>query len=552
MPSGNSFPSHQSSTAAGPTLEALLSVVGAGALELYAAPRGLAVPVQGVTVWDVLDPGVLPGQVLLAVGVDPHSSAAVDVIRAAGRSRAVAVVFGPDLPGRASPAVRSAAADAGVAVLFRTAWVAWAQVVGVLRAGLTAVGCPAEPRIAQVTLGDLEGLADAVAAMVGGAVTIEDLASRVLAHSATDEDVDDMRRRTVLGRRVPDSAVTAMRETGFFRLLWGSGEVVNRPAEEGLPGRLAIAVTAGGEPLGSIWVAAAGRPLPETAADDLRAAARAAAPHLLYHRSRRAGQVQVVQETARALLEGWGSAEALAARSSLPADARCAVLAVHTAPGPLGGRDEDRVPDLVAVQCAAHGHEAVVVPGAGGVLVLLGGLAPDSERAAEQVGRLGKAMAAQLSATVAATVRVGLGEVVAHLQQAAESRRTAELALRALLSRDGPGTVARVSEVAEAVAMLNIVDTLREVPLPPELPVTRLAAYDAEHGGALVDTLRAYLDHFSDVPAASRSLGVHPNTFRYRIRRVREVCGMDLDDPEARLLAQLQLRLMSHGGADDR
>lgn len=147
-----------------------------------------------------------------------------------------------------------------------------------------------------------------------------------------------MRRRTILGRRVPDSAVTAMKETGFFRLLWESGDVVRRPAEGDLLERLAIAVTAGGEALGSIWVAAAGRPLPKTAADDLRAAARAAAPRLLHHRSRRAGQLQVVQETARALLEGLGSAEALAARTSLPVEGRCAVLAVHAG---RGGRDEE-------------------------------------------------------------------------------------------------------------------------------------------------------------------------------------------------------------------
>ncbi|MER7484174.1 helix-turn-helix domain-containing protein [Streptomyces sp. NPDC126510] len=387
--------------------------------------------------------------------------------------------------------------------------------------------------------------------MVGGAVTIEDLQSRVLAYSSTDEDVDDMRRRTILGRRAPDAAVAELRETGFFRLLWGSGDVVRRPAEEDLPERLVVAVTAGGEALGTIWVAAAGRPLPETAADNLRAAARAAAPHLLHHRSRGAGQLQAVQQAARALLEGSGSAEALAARTALPVEGRCAVLAVHAVSGPRGGRNEDRVPDLVAVACAAHGYEAVVMTVVGGVLVLLGDLAPDAQRAAAQVARLGEALVGQLSAAIATQVCVGLGEVSANLHQAAESRRTADLALRALLSRDGSRAVARVGEVAEAVSMLHIVDTLREVSLPVELPVTRLAAYDAEHGGALIDTLRSYLDHFSDVPAAARALGVHPNTFRYRIRRVREVCGIDLDDPDARLLAQLQLRLMRHDNADN-
>ncbi|MFF5372978.1 PucR family transcriptional regulator [Streptomyces sp. NPDC013187] len=528
-----------------------MSAVGAGALKLVTAPHGVAVSVRGVTVWDVLEPEIRPGEVLLAVGVDSRSSAAVDVVRAAGRSGAVAVVFGPDGPESASSELRGAAEAAGVAVLFRPAWVGWVQLVGLLRAGLAAAGYQADPPFAQVALGDLEGLADAVAATVGGAVTIEDPQSRVLAYSSTDEDVDEMRRRTILGRRVPASTVAAMRKSGFFRVLWGSGDVVRRPAEEDLPERLAIAVTAGSEVLGSIWVAPAGRPLPETAADDLRAAARAAAPHLLHHRSRRAGHLRAVQEAARAVLDGSGSAEALAASAGLPVDGRCAVLAVRAAPGPGRGRGEDRLPDLVALHCAAQEYQAVVVAVPGGVLVLLGDLLPDSQRATAQVTRLAESLAGHLSAMVGAKVWIGVGEVAADLHRAVESRRTADLALRALLSGSTSRAVARLGEVAETATLLRILDALREVPLPPELPVTRLATYDAEHDGGLVDTLRAYLDHFSDVPAAARALGVHPNTFRYRIRRLREVCGIRLDDPEARLLAQLQLRLMDRGGSGD-
>lgn len=540
MQSGGSFPAQsRPSSVPGATLEGLLSVMGAGTLELHAAPRGLEIPVHGVAVWDVLEPEVA-GQVVLAVGVEPHSAAAADVVRAAGRSGAAAVVFGPDRAGRASSVVRAAAAEADVAVLIRTAWVGWAQLVGMLRAGLTAAGYPADPQIAQVPLGDLDGLADAVSAMVGGAVTIEDLQSRVLAYSSTEGDVDEMRRRTILGRRVPASTVAALRETGFFRMLWGSGDVVRRPAEGDLPERLAIAATAGGEVLGTIWVAAAGRPLPPTAEDDLRAAARAAAPHLLHDRSRQARHGQAVQETARALLEGSGSAEALATCTALPVEGRCGVLEVRALPG----TGQERLPDLAALECAAQGYRAVVVPVAGGVLVLLGDLTPEPQRAAAQMVRLSESLAGRLVPAVGAEVRIGVGEVGTDLHQAAESRRTAGLALRALLSRGASPRVARMGDVAETVAMLHIVDTLSEVSLPPELPVTRLAAYDAEHDGHLVDTLRAYLDHFGDVPAASGALGIHRNTFRYRMRRLREVCGIELDDPEARLLAQMQLRLM--------
>jgi DNA-binding PucR family transcriptional regulator len=38
---------------------------------------------------------------------------------------------------------------------------------------------------------------------------------------------------------------------------------------------------------------------------------------------------------------------------------------------------------------------------------------------------------------------------------------------------------------------------------------------------------------------------VHPNTFRYRLRRITQVSGLDLSDPEARFAAMLQVRLLA-------
>ncbi|WP_146608321.1 hypothetical protein [Streptomyces sp. NTH33] len=140
------------------------------------------------------------------------------------------MVFGPGRPGRPPDALRAAAENAGTAVLFRTAWCGWTELVGALRAGLVLSGVPADPAVAAVAPGDLNGLADAVAVLVGGAVTIEDVESRVLAYSSTKEDVDELRRLTILGRRVPEWRVAAMREAGFFRALWGSGDVIHRPA----------------------------------------------------------------------------------------------------------------------------------------------------------------------------------------------------------------------------------------------------------------------------------------------------------------------------------
>jgi DNA-binding PucR family transcriptional regulator len=36
---------------------------------------------------------------------------------------------------------------------------------------------------------------------------------------------------------------------------------------------------------------------------------------------------------------------------------------------------------------------------------------------------------------------------------------------------------------------------------------------------------------------------VHPNTFRYRLHRIMELAGLDLEDPDERLAVELRLRL---------
>ena len=117
--------------------------------------------------------------------------------------------------------------------------------------------------------------------------------------------------------------------------------------------------------------------------------------------------------------------------------------------------------------------------------------------------------------------------------------------LRVLLSGRSSQRVAPISEVYVDALMLEMRDLA--IANRDELsgPLALLAAYDAQHNAHLVETLRAWLDAFGDVIAASASVYVHPNTFRYRLRRVAEVGRIDLQDPSARFAAMVQLRLMT-------
>jgi hypothetical protein len=63
-----------------------------------------------------------------------------------------------------------------------------------------------------------------------------------------------------------------------------------------------------------------------------------------------------------------------------------------------------------------------------------------------------------------------------------------------------------------------------------------------EGGGELLSTLAAYLDHESGIAATAAALGLHRNTVAVRIRRVQELLGIDMNDPEARLALHLACR----------
>ncbi len=71
-----------------------------------------------------------------------------------------------------------------------------------------------------------------------------------------------------------------------------------------------------------------------------------------------------------------------------------------------------------------------------------------------------------------------------------------------------------------------------------------LIAHDSTRKGSLVATLRAYLETGEQQQAAQR-LRVHPNTLRYRLDRIREISGVDLEDPETRLNLAVALRVQA-------
>jgi hypothetical protein len=83
--------------------------------------------------------------------------------------------------------------------------------------------------------------------------------------------------------------------------------------------------------------------------------------------------------------------------------------------------------------------------------------------------------------------------------------------------------------------------------------VTQAYAPLAASQGSLLETLSAYLGTGRSLEAAARTLYVHPNTVRYRLRRVADVTGWDpLDARESYVLqTALALGRLEAAGAND-
>ncbi|GAB2627076.1 PucR family transcriptional regulator [Streptomyces capparidis] len=69
-----------------------------------------------------------------------------------------------------------------------------------------------------------------------------------------------------------------------------------------------------------------------------------------------------------------------------------------------------------------------------------------------------------------------------------------------------------------------------------------LREHDATSRGDLTASLRAWLSRHGQWDAAAADLGVHRHTLRHRMRRVEEVLGCSLEDPDTRMELWLALR----------
>ena len=529
-----------------PTLRQLLDNLGPSVGQIIAAPRGLDIPVGEPLIYDPVERSAIDrDSIVFAVATPAEGQAARRVITDAASAGAALVVFkvheGPSGTARD-------AEDAGMTVLAVPDEMSWTHLFSLLTRAMQLREQPAGGGIAGVPMGDLFALANAIAAMVGGAVTIEDPKARVLAYSNLEgQRIDEPRQRSILGRQVPDMPGVRV----LYRTLAGDDGVRRFETVEGLEiyPRLAVPVRVAGETLGSIWVIEGPQRLGKDAERALAEAARIAALHMIHVRSSRDIERRMRGDLLRSLLEGRGSAESILERLGIDPRVALVVVAFELQSDPV---EEDvhreRLVDLVALYCEAFRRRAACVSIARTVYALL----PVPRSLAEdRIDTLANEIVEHARSTLRVPIRAAIGSPVSGARMVPRARAEADRVLRVLAAGPGAPAVATIADVGSRAVLLELHDVTRDHPDIARGQVQAVTAYDAEHGTDYRITLEAYLDAFGDIRVASGRIGVHANTFRYRLRRLVELFGIKFDDPDDRLVLGLQLRLLRWSAAMD-
>jgi sugar diacid utilization regulator len=72
-----------------------------------------------------------------------------------------------------------------------------------------------------------------------------------------------------------------------------------------------------------------------------------------------------------------------------------------------------------------------------------------------------------------------------------------------------------------------------------------LIVYDQRHHADFVHTLGRFLAHNGNLQATARELSLHVNSVTYRMQRIQTIAGLDLEEAEDRLLAQVALKILT-------
>src|SRR5215467_14280209 len=228
------------------------------------------------------------------------------------------------------------------------------------------------------------------------------------------------------------------------------------------------------------------------------------------------------------LLDGTDDASALSRAEALDYDLRRPHRVV-IAEGKGRARAHDALLSAVRRAMRKARQEGLVETWSGNVAIVTAGQADWEQLRRAIVSDLG------------GQCHIGVGGTCARPSELPRSLREAGLALR-LQKTLLPGSGACEYPRLGIFRMLAAIPDLTDIEEFVREWLGSLLDYDARRKAELVRTLTQYLEHGGNYDATAAELSVHKSTLKYRLQRIRELTGLELNDPDVHFNLQLATR----------
>jgi sugar diacid utilization regulator len=185
--------------------------------------------------------------------------------------------------------------------------------------------------------------------------------------------------------------------------------------------------------------------------------------------------------------------------------------------------DDELVMESVERVTGHLGLKALIARRSGNVVLLVGGDLP------------GKQLYERICADLhSVNGSIGIGARADTARELPRSFEEAQHALRIRQKSRAPHGATKFEELG-IYRILAVGDQSGEIDAYIKQWLGDLIDYDAGRHSTLVETLAEYLDHGGNYDLTAEALLIHRSTLRYRLRRIRELTGLDLTDVEIRL-----------------
>ncbi len=395
------------------------------------------------------------------------------------------------------------------------------------------------------TFDRLEEFADLISQVLQCPITIEDANHRLLAYSTHDERTDPARISTIISRRVPEKVINQLWKEGIIPALNQSKEPIRikNMNEIGLGRRVAISIWLQDEVIGYIWALEIDKILTEQELGLLKKAADSVKNKLLQLQAHKKKKEERFQEFFWQLLTGHVKRkEEMIEHFQLLqiTPQNCFSILVFQFQQTIASKQEQNLSYFLKT---SNRLEILLYTIDHDKLILLVS-APSKDKLPAALDQFIKKFKCQMNE------RFGISKLEPAYSNIYEDyqkiKKAYQEALTVLTIKEKFPFETGSIDSYQRLGIYQYFDLLlekRKRENYENASIKMLHEYDKKHQSNLVETLEVFLTNDTNMNDTAKELNVHTNTLIYRLKRISEIAGINLKNPNEKMMLFLDLKL---------